>query len=116
MCSFRHCFAAVLVMLGMLLCTACQNEVQALEAVCKDVEAASKLEYDCAGMAKSLAPALRKLDDKLDAGLPVPSADGQQAYMDAMGVCTSALFVIRSGSCARDEGVRKALETLKRRN
>ena len=84
-----------------------------IQVICAQVEEASKLEHDCAQMADKLEPALHKLNDKLDNISPsTKSQEFQKAYIESLSVCTSTLFIIRTGSCRNDPDVHKALEIL----
>ena len=113
MFSFKNKLVFGIGALAMLLCSACQNEVEQIQNICAQVEEASKLEHDCAQMADKLEPALHKLNDKLDNIAPsTKSQEFQKAYIESLSVCTSTLFIIRTGSCRNDPDVHKALEIL----
>ena len=99
--------------LGLMMCPACQNDIEQIQIICAEVESASKLEHDCTQMASKLKPAIEKLNDKLDNIAPNnQSQEFQKSYIESLSVCTSTLFIIRTGSCRNEPGVREALEIL----
>ena len=90
--------------------SACRSDAEVLQDICGHVEDASKLQHDCEKMADVLEPELTKLNQKLDdlmANNKTP--DEQEAIIKSLSVCTSALFVIKTGSCGDEKRVKDAV-------
>ena len=110
MFSFRKIILSLAAFGMVVSMTACRNDAEVLQDICGHVEEASKLQHDCDKMADVLEPEFTKLNQKLDAMVTTDNTpDEQEAIIKSLSVCTSALFVIKTGSCGDEKRVKDVL-------
>lgn len=103
----RTCLACLIVA-SWTLFSACQSQVDHINALCSDVKQASMLTDDCSEMAKKLS----KLTPKFQKMISVEKPDNETAqrdYTEAVSHCLSAYLEISTGACGNHADVQNAM-------
>ena len=106
---FKYLFCAILLFVSAVALTACQSEVEKMQALCGEIEAVSKLTDNCDTMADKLAPLSKKFHETMNRYDTNPPVEAERdAIVDATSRCLRSYLEISLGTCGTHEGVKKA--------
>lgn len=100
-----------LVFIAMLLgLWGCSNDMDRLDKVCEELEAASLMTDDCERMAKALKPTTEEFMAIVDRlSTTVPSEAERAQYVDKVSTCMRLYLEIETGSCGSHEAIQPIL-------
>jgi len=100
------CIAAMFTLFG------CKGQLGSLQATCSDLLETSKMIDNCPGMAKRFSSQTKDFHAQLEALKNIKDEASQEAYRDALSICTQAMMEITMGPCKNDPGILETVQEL----